>query len=150
MSGRSKVTLKNSSSKPDLFFIGLVLGLTVFGLVMVGNASVVEAYRDFGDKLYYLKLQLQWAGLGVLAFFLALQFDYRRLKVFAFPLMIFTLVCLVAVLIPGFSIQALGAKRWLSVGSLRFQPAELAKFSFVLYLAAFLAIKKSFGLFCFF
>ena len=137
-----KVTLKIAPSRPDWFLLSLVLGLTVFGLVMVGNASVVEAYRDFGDKLYYLKLQLQWAGLGLFLFFLASFFPYRRLKVLAAPLMVFTLFSLVAVLIPSLGTQALGARRWLGVGSWRFQPAELTKFSFALYLAAFLSNKK--------
>lgn len=131
-----------SRRKVDWPLIGLVLGLTVFGLIMVGNASVVEAYRDFGDKLYYLRLQAQWAGLGLLAFLFTSFFNYRRLKFLALPFLIFNLICLFLVLIPGLGISALGARRWLGIGSIRFQPAELAKLTFVLYLSSFFANKK--------
>jgi len=137
-----KITLKPSTRRADLVLVGLVLGLTIFGVIMVGNASVVEAYRDFGDKLYYFRLQAQWAFLGILALIAASFFDYKRLKVLAIPLIIFTLLSLVLVLIPGIGSQALGARRWLTIGNLRFQPAELIKLAFVLYLAAFLSTKK--------
>lgn len=139
-----KVILKVTPSKPDWLLLGLVLGLTVFGVIMVGNASVVEAYRDFGDKLYYLRLQVQWAIFGFLALIIASFFNYRRFKILATPLMIFTLLSLVAVLIPGVGTQALGARRWLGVGNFSFQPAELVKLAFVLYLAALLSSKPSF------
>lgn len=137
-----KVTLKITPSKPDWLLLGLVLGLTFFGVMMVGSASAVEAYRDFGDQLYYLRLQARWAFLGLFALTLASVFNYRRLKLLATPLMIFTLLSLVLVLIPGVGIQALGARRWLGVSSLNFQPAELAKLAFVLYLASLLSSKK--------
>lgn len=140
----SRVALKSSSSRPDIFLISLVFVLTIFGIIMVGNASVVEAYRDFGDKFYYLRLQLQWAGLGLFAFLVALNFPYRRLKSFALPLLIFNFLALIAVLIPGIGIKVLGAKRWLGFGGFRFQPAELAKLTFLIWTAAFLSNKKKF------
>lgn len=137
-----KVVLKIAHGKPDWFLIGLVLGLTVFGLIMVGNASVVEAYRDFGDKFYYFRLQAQWMALGLLAFILASFLDYRKLRLIAVPLMLFTLISLVLVLIPGLGSKVLGARRWLGFGVFRFQPAELVKLSLVLYLSSFFANKK--------
>lgn len=142
MSKRSKVTLKKASNRPDYLLVTLVFGLTVFGLVMVANASVVEAMRDFGNELYYARLQLQWAVIGVLAFLIFQKLNYRSLKAFAVPLLVFTLVCLVAVIIPGFSVRVLGAKRWLAIGPFKFQPGELAKFSFILWAAAFLSNKR--------
>lgn len=141
---KSKISLRLFPSKADWFFIILVFSLTIFGLLMVANASVVEAYRDFGDKLYYFKLQLQWAGIGLVGFVLASFFNYRRLRPFAVPLLIIALVSLGLVLVPGLGTKILGAKRWLGIGVFRFQPAELAKLAFVLYLAAFMSEKKSF------
>lgn len=139
---RQKVSLKSASKRSDHLLISLVMGLTVFGVIMVGNASVVEAYRDFGDKLYYFKLQLQWVALGIICFWLALNFGYKPLKYFSLPLLVVTLFSLIAVLIPKVGIQALGAKRWLGIGLFRFQPAELAKFVFIVWSAAFLSQKK--------
>jgi len=130
---------RSQKTKPDYYLIGLVLLLTVFGAIMVGNSSVVEAYRDFGDKLYYFKLQLQWAGIGLVAFGLTSWLDYHWLKKLSAPLIAGTLFFLVLVLIPQLGTQALGARRWLGLGPIRFQPAELAKLALVVYLAAFLS-----------
>lgn len=138
----NRVTLKLSTNQPDWFLLVLVLGLMVFGIVMVANVSVVEALRDFGDQLYFFKLQARWAlmGLAALAFF---QFtDYHRLKKLAFPLLLASLLTLVVVLLPWFSAPAMGARRWLAFGGFRFQPAELTKLSFTIYLSIFLSGKK--------
>lgn len=139
---RSAVTLKSTSNRPDSWLIAISLGLTVFGVIMVGNASVVEALRDFEDKFHYFRLQIQWAALGMIAFFLSLKFNYRRLKALSLPLLIIVLICLVLVLVPQFGFKILGAKRWLSFGAIRFQPAELAKAAIILWSAAYLANKK--------
>lgn len=137
-----KIILKTPIKRPDLVLAGLTLGLTIIGVIMVGNASVVEAFRDFGDKYHYLKLQIQWAGLGGIAFVLASIFNYRRLEKMAPVLMFASLVLLIAVLLPGVGTQILGARRWISLGSFNVQPAEITKLAFVLYLAAFLAKKQ--------
>jgi cell division protein FtsW len=146
---KNKVTLKNCNSSPDWFLISLILGLTVFGIVMVGNASVVEAFRDFGDKFYYLRQQLIWAVFGLLAFVVFSFFDYRKLRKLALPLMLFSFVSLILVLIPAIGIKSLGARRWLSLGFFSFQPSELTKLAFVLYLSSFFASKKKFWPFLF-
>ena len=122
--------------------IGLVLALTIFGVIMVGDASVAEAYRDFGDKYYYFRLQGQWALIGLAAFIFFCLFDYRHLKKLATPLLVFTLISLILVLIPGFSERILGAKRWIGIGLIRFQPAELAKISLSIYFASFFTSRK--------
>ncbi|MFC1727775.1 FtsW/RodA/SpoVE family cell cycle protein, partial [Patescibacteria group bacterium] len=136
------VTLKLSSNQPDWWLMGLVLGLTIFGLVMVANVSVVEAFQDFSDQYYYFRLQLIWAAIGVPAFFLASFVNYHRFKKFAFPLMLGALFLLVLVLIPGVGTEVMGAKRWLGVGGFSFQPAELVKLAFVIYLSFFLSKKR--------
>jgi len=140
---KSKVVLKNSFSRPDWFLTGLVFALTIFGIIMVGNASVVEAFRDFGNKFYYLRLQASWAIFGFLAFWFLSFFDYHHLKKFALPLMIFALLSLILVLIPGIGTSVMGAKRWLVFSFIRFQPAELTKLAFILYLALFFSNKRS-------
>jgi len=144
MSGkfRKKVILKPVANKPDLTLLVLTFVLVIFGIIMVANVSVVEAYQDFGDKFYYLKLQLQWATLGMLGLLWGLFFNFKKLKTMAFPLLLVTIFFLIAVLMPGLGIKALGAKRWLGVGPFRFQPSELAKFAFILWAAAFLSNKK--------
>jgi len=116
----------------------LVMGLVTFGLLMVGNASVVDAARDFGDKWYYLKLQAGWAGIGLVGFWLMSKLPYRNLARLAKIGFMTTLVLLTVVLLPGLSSRILGARRWLNLGLFSFQPAELAKLTMVVYWAALL------------
>ena len=105
---------------------------------MVGNASVVDAARDFGDKWYYLKLQAGWAGIGLVGCWLVSKLPYRNLARFAKLGLLVTLVLLAVVLLPGVSSRILGARRWLNLGLVSFQPAELAKLTLVIYWAALL------------
>lgn len=102
---------------------------------MVGNASVVDAFRDFGDKWYYLKLQSAWAGLGLLGFFVISRIKYEKLESLARPFFMMCLGFLCLVLLPGVGVRLLGARRWISFGGFGFQPSELIKFGLVLYWA---------------
>lgn len=140
---RQQITLKSTNSRPDLILLILTILLTVFGVIIVGDASVVEAFRDFGDKFYYLKLQAQWLGIGLLGFLGGIIFDFRKLRIFSFPLLVTAILSLLILLIPGVGISAFGARRWLGIGNIRFQPSELAKFALVLWSAAFLSNKKN-------
>lgn len=111
---------------------------------MVGNASVVEAYRDFGDKNYYFRLQIQWGLLGLLFFIFFSLFDYRRIAKFANLALVISFVFLILVLIPGFGNLVYGARRWLAVGIIRFQPGELVKLTLCLFLSSHFAFSKKF------
>ncbi len=108
---------------------------------MVYNASVVSALRDFGDKYYYLRLQLRWGLFGSIALISLSRLDPSFWKKMATPLWCISLFLLLVVLIPGVGNKYLGARRWLGLGSIVFQPAEAAKFSIAIYLAAVLSKK---------
>ncbi len=125
-------------ARPALILTYLVIGLVLVGLLMVGNASVVDAVRDFGNRWYYLKLQAGWAGLGLCGFWLTSKLPYHRLEKLANVGLISTGVLLILVLIPGVSSQILGARRWLNLGFFSFQPAELAKLTLAIYWAKLL------------
>lgn len=125
-------------ARSALIITYLVLGLTLFGLLMVSSSSVVDAARDFGDKWYYLKLQSGWAVFGLFCFFIFSKFDYRKLEKLALPLLITTFVLLLSVLVPGIGSKILGARRWLSLGFLSFQPAEFAKLTLAIYFSSLL------------
>jgi cell division protein FtsW len=73
---------------------------------------------------------------------LALRTDYRRLEKFVLPFLGLSVLLLVLVLLPGLGVSVNGSRRWLRLGPLSFQPAELAKLALVVYLAAFLARKR--------
>lgn len=111
----------------------VVLGLLFFGVVMVANASVVDATRFFDDKFFFAKRQVFWAIAGVISMLVCLKIDYKIWKKLSLPILLGTLVLLIAVLIPGVGTKVLGAKRWIDLGSFSLQPAELAKFALLTY-----------------
>lgn len=134
--------LKKTAHPADWWLVLTIILLTLFGLVMVGNASAVEAFRDFGNQYHFLKLQARWVALGFFAFLGACLFPYRRLQKLTPLLLFITLLSLILVLLPRLGAQALGARRWINLGGFNFQPSELTKLVFLIYLSAYL-VKKN-------
>lgn len=128
--------------KPDYILLGVVLALSIIGLVMVASASSVFSFQRFGDPAALFKRQLVSFVIGIGGLLIAMHIDYRFWKKFALPLFVFTLGLLIAVFIPGIGTSYLGASRWIQVAGFTFQPTEVAKLTFLLYLAAWLATRK--------
>lgn len=128
--------------KYDFFLLISVLTLVVFGLVMIYDASSVIAFRDFGDKYHYIKIQLVWALLGFLAMGFFALFDYRKFYNLSLGILVLAIVLLLLVFVPGVGVRALGAHRWLNLGFFILQPAEFIKLSLTIYLAAWFSHKE--------
>lgn len=130
---RSHIVLPQKP-KLDLALLVAVIILTLFGLLMVYDSSGIEAFNDFGDRFYLIKNQLIWVSLGLFSLGFFYITNYSILARLAIPILIFSLLLLVLVFIPGLGVSAGGAHRWLSIGSLTLQPAELIKFSTIIFL----------------
>jgi cell division protein FtsW len=121
----------------DRYLFGILLILTVFGLVMVFSASAVVAERVYGASYYFLKRQMLAAAIGLAGMFLFMQLDYQR---FRHPAVVFgslglVVVALVVVLFVG---RTAGTNRFYRVGGFSLQPSEFAKPVLILFLAWFL------------
>ncbi|MGH7256261.1 MAG: putative lipid II flippase FtsW, partial [Nitrospirales bacterium] len=108
---------------------------------MVYSASAVVAGNRFEDPGFFLKRQLAWLLAGLIGLHLVARIDYTRWRPLALPGLLVMLLLLAAVLIPSVGVEVKGARRWLKLGMISVQPAELAKLVLVLYLAAYLAKK---------
>ena len=125
----------------DLPFLVLVLTLVAFGLVMLFSASYAVALYRRGDAYAYIRPQLLYAALGLIAMWLASRVDYHIYHKLAWPLLGVSLVLLVIVL---FMPEYNGCKRWLvipGVGTL--QPSEIAKFAVVLVFSHIISLNAS-------
>ncbi|MDR1627902.1 MAG: putative lipid II flippase FtsW [Oscillospiraceae bacterium] len=122
----------------DLPFLFLVLTLTIAGLVMLFSASYPFAYYNkHGDSFYFIKNQLIFAVVGIIAMFAISYFDYHTLHKFAVPILTLSFLMLIAVLfMPAIS----GVRRWIQIGSFSFQPSEITKFAIVVSFAHFITI----------
>jgi cell division protein FtsW len=125
---------------------GAVLAVTVvlalIGLVMVFSASAVVAGNRFQDSIYFLKRHLAWLAFGFLLLQLASRMDYMVWKRLALPALGLTAVLLALVLVPSIGVMAKGARRWIRMGPISVQPAEMVKLAVILYTAAYLTSRE--------
>lgn len=133
-------TKATASQRPvDITLLVLLAAIIIFGLIMLSSASSVLSYQTHGDSFYYLKHQILYGViLGGLAFYVLSKIDYHYWRKYAFPIAVVTMVLLFAVFIPGLGVELLGAKRWINLGGFYFQPSEVVKLTFLIYLAAWL------------
>ncbi|MGH7908228.1 MAG: putative lipid II flippase FtsW [Thermodesulfobacteriota bacterium] len=125
-----------------MWLFGVAVVLLSAGVVMVYSASAIMAADRFHDPYFFLKKQLFWALLGSVTMLLAIRVDYRKLERFVLPALIVAGVLLVLVLVPPIGQAINGTRRWIRLGAVSFQPAELAKLALVFYLAAFVARRQ--------
>ncbi len=123
-------------SRPDIPIIVIILGLIAFGVLMVFDASIVEAYHELGNQWYFIENQSKSAAIGIAIALITSFFPLKKLEKLSLPIIISALFFLVIVLIPGIGQKVQGARRWLIVGPLRFQPSEYAKLASIIYLSA--------------
>lgn len=129
------MTATANSHRPDVGVIALVLVISIIGLIVLSSASSVLSFQRYGDSNEILKKQF-FAFLVGLVFFVGFaSIDYRKLKRFALPALAVALFLLFAVFLPGIGTELLGARRWIAIGGLFFQPAEFVKLTFLIYLA---------------
>jgi cell division protein FtsW len=124
----------------------LVLGTTamlvILGLVMVLSASSVISYSTSGSSFSIVSKQALWVGIGVPAMFVASRITPRGWRFLGYPLLMLSLLLLVAVMVPGIGRSAHGATRWIDLpGGLQVQPSEPAKLALVLWGADLLTRK---------
>ncbi len=120
----------------DLTLLAVALGLMFFGTVMVWSASSALAQERHGNAYYFALKQGLWGLIGIGGMVAALRLDYRALRrpVVVYSLLAASTLLLIAVL---FLRPVNETHRWIRLGALSFQPAELAKLSIVLFLAYF-------------
>jgi cell division protein FtsW len=140
-----RIFMKISKSKTkmgsiDFILFSTIMLLVAIGVVMVYSASSYKAFFDKStqDSMFFLKRQGLWAIIGTFFMFLTIKFDYKNIKKYTKLLMIISVICLLAV----FAFESTkGAQRWIRVGSVGFQPSEIAKYIVVLYMAKSIEVK---------
>jgi cell division protein FtsW len=135
----------------DAWLISIVISLLLFGLVMVYSASIAlpenpkfNAY----SHTHFLWRHLWALGLGAVGAWLVFQIPMAQWERLSPWLFIVSLLLLIAVLLPHIGKGVNGARRWISLGLMNFQPSELAKLAVLLYGAGYMVrktqVKESF------
>ncbi|MBN2120994.1 MAG: putative lipid II flippase FtsW [Candidatus Omnitrophica bacterium] len=119
-----------------------VLIISLFGALLVYDASSVYAWFSFSDAMYFLKRQILFIILGFILMTAMLKINLEYLRKYSKPLLIFGIGSLVLVLIFGSKVS--GARRWFRLLGFGFQPSEFMKILFLLYLTDYFARKEKF------
>lgn len=126
----------------DLPFLILVLLLLTVGLIMLYSASFAQSEYDTGyiSSTRYFQKQAVCAAIGLAAFLFFSRIPARAWFRLAWPMYALSIVLLLSVLAVGEEVN--GARRWINVAGLQFQPSEIAKFTLILLFAR---LTRSFG-----
>lgn len=137
----------------DLLLLGVVVGLTLFGLAMIASVSVFKSYQltqalvDKGlrtdpTNAFYLQRSSFHMLVGFVTMGFTTIIPYRLWERLAKPLFLLTIGLLIVVFLPIFGNTFGTAQSWLVIGSFTFQPSELLKITLVFYLAVWLQKKE--------
>jgi len=129
-------SLKKQSGRMDFILLGIVIFLSLFGLLMIFEASYIQALQEYNDKYHFLRNQTIWLGLAVVSMALVSRIEYRNYYHLSIFLLLGALALLFAVFIPGLGTASSGAHRWINLGFIQFQPTEIVKLVLVVYLSA--------------
>ena len=124
----------------DKVFLGACLTLIGLSCLMVYSTTAVIAEQELGSSMAYVKKHLIHLAIGLVGFFVITKLPgefFKKVSIPFFLLVSFLLVCVLA-----FGHEAGGARRWLAIGPLRFQPGELAKLAAVLYFSSYISRHK--------
>jgi cell division protein FtsW len=125
-------------AQPDYWLPAAALALLALGLIMVCSASITIAERELNQPFYYLLRQAGYVGTGLV---LAYAVVRTRLAVWEKSgplLLLFGILLLALVIMPGVGRQVNGSMRWLGLGFINLQPSELVKLFVIVYLAGYL------------
>lgn len=123
--------------------VALSAALLLFGLVMLLSATAAASTQHGDSAYFFVRRQLLNGVLPGLGLFAVMALvDYKIWKRFAFAAFVASITALLLVYIPGVGQMRGGALSWVALGPLGFQPSEVVKLTFLLYLAAWLAARK--------
>ncbi|PIR47383.1 putative lipid II flippase FtsW [Candidatus Uhrbacteria bacterium CG10_big_fil_rev_8_21_14_0_10_50_16] len=131
----------------DYRLLALVGGLLLFGLAMLMSASGPLGFERFGDTYWFIKHQVIFGVLpGLVGMFVMSRIPFTFWRNMAGALLIISIVLLILVFIPGIGADFGTAHSWIAIGGLSFQPAEIVKLTFLLYLAAWFERRTDTGI----
>ena len=128
----------------DQALIWVTVALLAWGMVMVYSASISMPDNPRFAKYthtYFLTRHVMWLAMSFVAALIAFQVPIATWEKFAPALFVASLVMLALVLVPHIGKVVYGARRWISIGPLSFQPSELVKFTILLYAADYMVRK---------
>lgn len=111
---------------------------------MVYSSSFVWAEYKYADSFFYVKRQLLFCGVGLVAMFFIMRVPYGTWKKYSKFIMLTCFLLLLAVLIPGIGVERGGAQSWIGIGAFSIQPSEFMKLGLIIYLSVYLSVQQKY------
>lgn len=109
--------------------------LVSIGIVFIYSSSAIYSYKQFGYSEYFLYKHLIYVFLGIMGMIIFSGIDYGLFKRHPYLIIAICIAFVLMVYIPGVGVVKNGARRWINLGIITFQPSELLKYGFVIYMA---------------
>lgn len=123
----------------DYSFLFVIIFLICFGFLMLYSASSYSAFLKHADSAYYLKRQIFATSIGAIAMVLCIFIDYNIYRKFV-PVIFWGSIVSVFLVLTPLGLEFNGAKRWIGVGPISVQPAEIVKLAIIITLAHLITV----------
>ncbi|GAC1412719.1 MAG: stage V sporulation protein E [Candidatus Doudnabacteria bacterium] len=123
----------------DYNLLAIIFAMLIIGLIILYSASTVLSFSKFHNNTHFFFNQLtQGVLLGLILMYVCSRIDYHFWQKYAPIFMFISIALLTAVLVPGIGFKVGNSRRWLSLGPIFLQPAELAKLSLIFYISSWI------------
>ncbi len=129
--------MKNRKFEITLF-ISVIL-ISLFGVIMIYSSSYIWAGYKYNDPYKYLKNQGLFFIIGIFLMIIVSNIDYKKYYKFSNKLLLFCIILLILVLIPGIGTVRNGSRSWFGIGSFGIQPSEFTKLALIIFTSKYLS-----------
>ncbi|HEX4481864.1 MAG TPA: putative lipid II flippase FtsW [Rudaea sp.] len=130
--------IDETKGRYDMGLIIAACGLAALGVIMVGSSSIAIADGQHVGPFYYLIRHAIFLSLGIALCIVMMRTELAWFERNAFSLLLFAIILLLLVFVPGLGMRINGARRWIRLGFIGFQSVEAVKLLFVIYIASYL------------
>ena len=124
--------------KLKILLLIIVAIMAFYGIIMIYSASSIWAEYKFNDAFHFAKYQFIFFIISFLAMFVVRKIDYNLYKKHSNKILLFSLILLILVLVPGIGTLRNGSRSWFKIGPFGLQPSEIAKVSLIIFLSKYL------------
>lgn len=133
---RGNATVRPDGPPASYYIIAsIVVVLTLLGLVMVLSASSITSFQAGRSPWRFFSKQALWAAVGSLALVITMRVPYDRWRRWVLPILVTAFVMMTMPFVPGLGVSVNGARAWVQLGPIGFQPSEFLKIAVLLYCA---------------
>ena len=140
----------STSNSEDYTLLVAIIGLGLFGAVMIASASMAFAAETYGSPFYFVSRQLFFLAVGAFVGVAVFRLPLSVWEKYGPHLILLSLFFLLLVLVPGIGKEVNGSRRWINLGVFTVQVSETVKLFIIVYLSGYLVrrgylVQNTFG-----